>query len=149
MLCSCSCTFFHLHACLWVPVTDRDAHPMLLTDIRTINRVWEGQHQWAVGRGWSYRLIARHLNHSDQIVKMCWNQWERESTQVLRMGSERGRQATRRPSSDWTPRTDKGNSIQGIHSCSGGRWIIDPFKHPHQLQMVKDWSLDAHYCYCL
>ncbi|GFW70720.1 transposable element Tcb2 transposase [Trichonephila clavipes] len=46
--------------------------------------------------GWSATRVARHLGHSDCVVRRCWDQWIREMSFTRRPGSESPRQTSRR-----------------------------------------------------
>ena len=96
MLCGCSYIFFNLYACLWINVTDRDGPTTHSTTISSINRVWEGPHNWTVRRRMVFCRIGRHLNRSDRTVRMCCGQTKCEDIHARWMGSGRGRQTIRR-----------------------------------------------------
>ncbi|GFV79642.1 uncharacterized protein TNCV_1724671 [Trichonephila clavipes] len=46
--------------------------------------------------GWSTRRVAGKVDRSECVVRNCWEQWTRESTQVRKTGSGETRKITRR-----------------------------------------------------
>ncbi|GFT38729.1 transposable element Tc1 transposase [Trichonephila clavipes] len=46
--------------------------------------------------GWSTRCAAGEVDHSECVVRNCWEQWTREGTHVWKTGSGATRKTTRR-----------------------------------------------------
>ncbi|GFX84999.1 transposable element Tcb2 transposase [Trichonephila clavipes] len=46
--------------------------------------------------GWSFRRAARQIDHSDCVMRRCWDQWIREISFTRRPGSGGPRQTSRR-----------------------------------------------------
>ncbi|GFU20052.1 transposable element Tcb2 transposase [Trichonephila clavipes] len=62
--------------------------------LRHFRRQYEQLSQFERGRiismmevGWSARLVALQISHSDRVVRRCWDQWIREESFTRRPGS--------------------------------------------------------------
>ncbi|GFW59296.1 transposable element Tcb2 transposase [Trichonephila clavipes] len=99
-----------------------------------------------MGAGWSARRVARHLGHSDCVVRRCWDQWIREMSFTRKPGSGRPRQTSRR---------EDRHIVRNVHvqptasSAAIQAQVAPSLGAPYEGAWLKDiWDRGAHYVCC-